>query len=73
MWGIMWTQLLGLVQVLVLALALARQMERPLWTAGCSCGGDRPAGRGGRWAAGWGACTGTVYQHPAEETTQLAC
>lgn len=45
--------------------------NRLLWTAGCFCGGGRPAGRGGVWAAGWGGCTGTVYQHPAEERKQL--
>lgn len=44
--------------------------ECPLWTAGCFCGGGRPAGRGGVWAAGWGVCTGTVYQNPAEERKQ---
>lgn len=44
--------------------------ERPLWTAGCFCGGGRPARRGDVWAAGWGACTDTVYQHPAEGRKQ---
>lgn len=44
--------------------------ERPLWTAGCFCGGGRPARRGAEWAAGWGACTDTVYRRPAEQTKQ---
>lgn len=44
--------------------------RRPLWTAGCFCGGGRPARRGGVWAAGWAACTDTVYQHPAEGRKQ---
>ena len=41
--------------------------KRLLWTAGCFCAGGRPAGRGGVWAAGGGACTRTVFRRPAEE------
>lgn len=45
----------------------APQTERPLWTAGCFCGGGRPARRGAGSAAGRGGCNDTVSLHPAGE------
>lgn len=39
----------------------------PPWTAGCFCGGGRPARRGAVLAAVWAECTRTASRPPAEE------
>lgn len=42
-------------------------LQRPLWTAGCFCGGGRPAGKKGKWEAVVVGCNDTLCLHRATE------